>query len=99
MTFQQPFSQVVHKRYSCRSYHPELVSESAFQDLESYIANLPAGPFNGPSRFKLASASGDDRSSLRGLGTYGTIKIRRDSLSASPGKPQRIWKTSVSVWK
>ncbi len=74
MTFQQPFSQVVHKRYSCRSYHPELVSESAFQDLESYIANLPAGPFNGPSRFKLASASGDDRSSLRGLGTYGTIK-------------------------
>lgn len=74
MAFLQPFSQVVHKRYSCRSYQPDLVSESAFHDLESYIASLSAGPFNGPGRFHLALANGDNSSSLRGLGTYGAIK-------------------------
>ena len=35
---------------------------------------LPAGPFGSRPRFVLAAASEDDRSSLRGLGTYGFIQ-------------------------
>jgi hypothetical protein len=74
MTFQQPFSQVVHKRFSCRNYSDSPISKSAFDDLESYIAILPSGPFDGSSHFHLIVANEGDRNALRGLGTYGTIK-------------------------
>ncbi|HEX7555654.1 MAG TPA: nitroreductase family protein [Leptolinea sp.] len=74
MPFQHPFSQIVHQRYSSRSYQADSGADPAFRDLADFITTLPSGPFNGPSRFQLAVANDDDQNALRGLGTYGTIK-------------------------
>jgi hypothetical protein len=74
MSFQQPIAQIVHNRYSCRSYDPASTSGEAFARLDNFIVNLKTGPFNAPNRYQLVLADGEDRSSLRGLGTYGAIK-------------------------
>ncbi len=74
MPFQQPFSKLIRQRYSCRQYDPGKTSAEAFTRLDNYIHNLPVGPFNAPSRFRLVLAGGVDRRGLQGLGTYGAIK-------------------------
>ena len=74
MPFQQPFSVLIQKRYSCRHYDPGQTSAEAFTRLDNFIHTLPIGPFNVPGRFRLVLAGGIDRHGLRGLGTYGTIK-------------------------
>lgn len=64
----------IKERYSVRIYRPEPVAEETRAALTSYLDTLHAGPFGTPLRFKLVAASEDDSASLRGLGTYGTIK-------------------------
>ncbi len=72
--YNTPVCDLVTKRYSCRSYSLVLISNTAFADLEDFIATLPIGPFNVPNRFLPVTAGGDRRGNLRGLGTYGAIK-------------------------
>ena len=73
-TFNQPFSEVIRRRFSCRMYLNEPLDESKQEQIQSFIDSLPAGPFDSRPRFMLAAATEDDRSSLRGLGTYGFIQ-------------------------
>jgi nitroreductase len=74
MIFSQPFTEVVRRRYSCRSYDPAVSTDSAFSLVKDFISSQPVGPFEAPNRFVLVQANGQDRRSLRGLGTYGAIK-------------------------
>jgi len=86
MFLSQPVSQIIRKRYSCRSYDPAIPTDSAFSELEDYIASQPSGPFNAANRFPLVKSNGDDRRSLRGLGTYGTIKDAPGFIIGVSGK-------------
>jgi hypothetical protein len=86
MIFSQPFSDVVRRRYSCRSYDPVVSTATAFEQLSGYMGSLPVGPFGAPNRFLLVKADGQDRRSLRGLGTYGAIKDAPGFIIGASGK-------------
>jgi hypothetical protein len=86
MLFSQPVSRIIRKRYSCRTYDPAIPTDSAFSELENYIGSQPSGPFNAANRFSLVQSNGEDRSSLRGLGTYGAIKDAPGFIIGVSGK-------------
>ncbi len=65
---------IIQQRYSCRNYASTPLSSDLQRAITDYIRQLPAGPFQKPSRFELIAATDQDRSALRGLGTYGFIK-------------------------
>ena len=73
-SFNQPVSEIIRQRFSCRMYLNAPLDESKQEQIQSFIDMLPAGPFGSRPRFMLMAASEDDRSSLRGLGTYGFIQ-------------------------
>lgn len=72
--FSQPAADLIRKRRSCRSYSAQPIDAAQQRSLMEFIAALPAGPFQGGSRFELVATSGEDRSALQGLGTYGFIR-------------------------
>jgi hypothetical protein len=65
---------VIQQRYSCRNYASIPLNDEAQRAVSDYLQQLPAGPFQKSNRFKLTAATDQDRSALRGLGTYGFIK-------------------------
>jgi nitroreductase len=74
MLFQQPITEVISQRYSCRSYRPAPIAAETQQHLRDFMAALHTGPLGAPLRFDLLAASESDRRALRGLGTYGFIR-------------------------
>jgi Putative TM nitroreductase len=72
--FSRPVADLVRRRFSCRSYSPELIDEGDRKRLEDTMAGIVSGPFGSPLRFRLIAATGEDTKSLRGLGTYGFIR-------------------------
>lgn len=71
--FSQPITEIIAKRFSCRTYKEEPVQATVVMQLQEFINQLPAGPFGSKPRFKIVAASPDDPEVLRGLGTYGFI--------------------------
>ena len=67
-------AEAARQRYSCRSYHREAIDTSRREDLAAFVDGLQTGPLGSAARFMLVSASEEDRSSLKGLSTYGFIK-------------------------
>jgi hypothetical protein len=74
MTYTHPITTLIRRRYSCRSYDPHPITEEKCRHLADFIATLPDGPFSAPNHFLLATATAQDNSALRDLGTYGFIK-------------------------
>jgi nitroreductase len=74
MIYSRPISEVIRQRYSCRTYEDRPIEEGKRQALAEYASSLQRGPLGTPARFTLLSASEQDRSALRGLGTYGFIR-------------------------
>ena len=62
------------QRYSCRSYHREVIDSGRREDLAAFVDGLHTGPLGSAARLLLISASEEDRSVLKGLTTYGFIK-------------------------
>ncbi|GAP21409.1 nitroreductase family [Leptolinea tardivitalis] len=50
------------------------MSETTRVELETFIVNLPQGPFKSPCRYQLTAMDGKTENPLHGLGTYGVIK-------------------------
>ena len=73
MAFSTPVTQLIRKRYSCRTYATDPIDEERRKALESFIADQ-TGPFGSPTQFELIAATEEDRETLRDLGTYGFIK-------------------------
>lgn len=69
-----PVIDLVRRRYSCRAYRPQPISAELQVTLSHALAASGSGPFGTRGRFKLVAATAEDRSSLKGLGTYGFIK-------------------------
>jgi nitroreductase len=66
-------AEVIRSRRSCRKYLERPLADEARRALESFLAANRAGPFGGRARFGLVAATAEDRTALRGLGTYGFI--------------------------
>ena len=74
MRYGVPVTDVIRQRFSCRTYLDAPVAEGERRALEAYLDGARSGPFGAPTRFKLVAATEEDRSALRGLGTYGFIR-------------------------
>lgn len=65
---------IIRERYSVRFYREDPIADDTCSALLASLAALSRGPLGSKTRFSLIAASGEDRASLRGLGTYGFIK-------------------------
>ncbi|RPJ50022.1 MAG: nitroreductase [Chloroflexi bacterium] len=74
MSFCQPVSEIIPRRFSCRTFSLEPVALDVQHALAAVMDALSLGPFGVPLRFSLVAAQEQDRLELRGLGTYGFIK-------------------------
>jgi hypothetical protein len=74
MPFTQPTTEIIKKRFSCRNYLDLPINQGKRQQLTNYISAMNAGPFGHRPRFKLVTATKEDRNALKNLGTYGFIR-------------------------
>jgi nitroreductase len=65
---------VIRRRYSCRTYLARPIAQDLRQRLADFCAGTGPGPFGAPVRFAFVAETEQDRSALRGLRTYGFIK-------------------------
>ena len=71
--FAKPVTDIIQRRFSCRTYLPTPIPAETLQRLQNFIENLPATPFGTTARFCLAAASEQDNAALKNFGTYGFI--------------------------
>lgn len=74
LPFDASVTKVICQRFSCRSYRRKPIDAERRERLQTFIADLPPGPFGARPRFDLVVATETDSKSLRGLGTYGFIQ-------------------------
>jgi nitroreductase len=72
--FSKPITEIIRRRFSCRRYLETPIDEGTRQRLLDFMDTRQSGPFCSRPRFSLVAATEQDRSALRGLGTYGFIK-------------------------
>ena len=73
-SFDQPVSEIIKARFSCRTYQETPIEEHTRQRLAEFAASTVHGPLGTQARFELVAATAQDRAALKGLGTYGFIK-------------------------
>lgn len=69
-----PISEIIRRRYSCRSYSDRPVDDDIAQALGKLAAASHQGPFGNKPRFKLIAMDALPREEWKKLGTYGVIK-------------------------
>ncbi len=74
MFHSRPITEIIQRRYSCRTYLDKSIAKDKRQQLADFLSSLECGPLGASARFTLVAATEQDRNSLRGLGTYGFIK-------------------------
>lgn len=65
---------LIRRRYSCRSYQDVPIPAAKRAALAAFMADHCVGPFGNAARLELIAATADDQAALKGLGTYGFIK-------------------------
>jgi len=74
MQFNRPVTELIEKRFSCRTYRPQIISIDLQRSVRDFATTTQVGPLGNRARFELVAATKDDDKTLRGLGTYGFIK-------------------------
>jgi nitroreductase len=74
MKFSRSVTEIIRQRFSCRAYSDKPVETDILGKLRAAAESITAGPLGSAVRFKVIAATEEDRSSLKGLGTYGNIK-------------------------
>jgi nitroreductase len=69
-----PAQDLIGRRYSCRTYLDQPITDDHKRRLLDFMATRTTGPFGAQARFGLLAATPGDRQTLRRLGTYGFIK-------------------------
>jgi nitroreductase len=69
-----PISEIVRKRYSCRSYSDHPIEDSVLQRFRQTVDAPHCGPFGNKPRFVLISMASLSNEEWKKLGTYGIIK-------------------------
>ena len=76
----QPITEIIPFRRSCRTYQSRPITAEQQLKMKTFLASNQVGVLGSAlhtgvkARFELVAATPEDRRSLRGLGTYGTIK-------------------------
>jgi nitroreductase len=65
---------LIRRRYSCRSYQDAPIPAAKRAALAAFMADHCVGPFDNSVRLDLIAATADDQEALKGLGTYGFSK-------------------------
>jgi len=74
IAYKQSITELIRRRFSCRSYDPRPVEPELRDRLSEVLATSTTGPLGTGARFELVSAGEGDLTALKGLGTYGIIK-------------------------
>jgi hypothetical protein len=74
MLYSKPITEVIRQRFSCRRYFEKPIEDEKRQRLADFLSSSGTGPLGSSVRFHLVAATEQDRSSLKGLGTYGVIR-------------------------
>jgi len=74
VAYNQPITEIIGRRFSCRSYDPRPIEPGLRDQLSKVLAASSTGPLGTKVRLELVSAGEHDSSALKGLGTYGFIK-------------------------
>ena len=74
MVYTESVVAIIKKRFSCRSYVEEALQPHERDLLAELLSQSTTGPLGTRTRFALAAATGEDWSTLKGLGTYGFIR-------------------------
>ena len=69
----KPLDKIVKQRFSCRTYLDTPIEENHQRLLTEFLDTCQKGPLGTQARFELLAATEADRSSLKGLGTYGFV--------------------------
>ncbi len=69
-----PITEIIIRRFSCRSYINKPIAKEKRILIEKFISDNKMGPFNTSPRFKLIAADEQDNKALKGLGTYGFVR-------------------------
>jgi len=89
MNWSQPVTELIQRRFSCRTYRPDPLDPDVRQRLAGAAASIQAGPFGTPLRFRLIAATDREAQELRGLGTYGFIRGATGFLLGAMGQGDR----------
>ncbi len=73
-TYNQPITDLIKQRFSCRKYRKEAIPDEMKQSLIAFMQTMTNGPFGTSMRFDLVAAGDQDGKTLRSLGTYGFIQ-------------------------
>ncbi len=80
---------VIHQRFSCRTYLEQPIPAEKRQGLKTFIDNLANGPFGGHPHFHLVAADREDSQVLKDLGTYGYIQGASGFIIGTMGSGER----------
>ena len=73
MAIAENITTLMRRRFSCRTYSEEPISDEKRQKLQDFMQTLPAGPFGDLAHFQLIAARPQDSEAIKDLGTYGFI--------------------------
>jgi hypothetical protein len=74
MIFNQPITDIIKQRYSCRKYKESAIDEPIVNNIKNFIFTNNDAPFKSQIRLVVASSMKGDSEELKGLGTYGFIR-------------------------
>ncbi len=80
-----PVSEIIRRRYSCRSYADRPVEDTVLQTLRTAVSAPQEGPFANRPRFVLLAMEALSRAEWKKLGTYGVIHNARLFLAGMIG--------------
>lgn len=73
-TYNQPITDIIQQRFSCRKYSKEPIPTEKKDQLKNLLHSISKGPFGTPMRFDLVAAGDQEGKALRSLATYGFIQ-------------------------
>jgi hypothetical protein len=88
MEFSKSVTEIIRQRFSCRAYLEKPLGTALVQKLQSEMDSCKQGPLGTALRFKVITATEEDRGALKGVGTYGNIKKAQGFIvgAVSPSK-------------
>jgi len=89
MQFSQPITDIIEQRFSCRTFVNTPIAEAERRELERVVSSSNTGRIGSPLRFELLVATEEDRSALKGLGTYGLISGNTGFIAGAVGAGER----------
>ncbi len=89
LPFDNPVTEIIQQRYSCRAYNKTPITAEQTGQLAAFAATITSGPLGARLRFELAVALAHDPKALRGLGTYGLIKDAAGFIIGAVGQGEK----------